>query len=71
MSSPYPPRLARTWRIRTGTLAMLDEAVARLGVPHSVLVDALLEQVLAEEAAGVLVVTTRPVQWELERVYRR
>ena len=69
-NTQQPPRQARTWRIRTGTLAMLDEAVERLGIPHSTLVDALLEQILAEEAAGELLVARKPIQWGLEGIYR-
>ena len=65
-----PPTISRTWRVRPGTADMLDAAVARLGIPHSTLVDALLEMALAEEAAGDLVVARRPIQWGLEGIYR-
>lgn len=61
--------ICRSYRIRRGTLDMLDEAVERLGIPQSHLVDALLEHALNAEAAGELVVARRPVKWELEKVY--
>ena len=61
--------VTRTYRLRAGTLAMLDEAAARLGIPQSNLVDALLEHALDAEAAGQLCIARRPVKWELERVY--
>lgn len=61
--------VTRTYRLRPGTVAMLDEAVERLGIPQSHLLDALLEHALAAEAAGELVITRRPVKWELEKVY--
>ena len=61
--------VTRTYRLRPGTVAMLNEAVERLGIPPSNLLDALLEHALAAEAAGELVVMRRPARWELEKVY--
>lgn len=61
--------VTRTYRLRPGTVDMLDEAVERLGILPSHLLDALLEHALAAEAAGELVVTRRPARWELEKVY--
>jgi hypothetical protein len=61
--------VTRSYRLRPGTVAMLDEAVERLGIPQSHLLDALLEHALAAEAAGELVIVRRPVAWELEKIY--
>ena len=61
--------VTRTYRLRPSTLASLDAASARLGIPQSTLVDALLDFSLTAEAAGKLCISRRPVKWELERVY--
>ncbi len=61
--------ITRTYRLNARTVDALDATVARLGIPQSALVDALLDFSLTAEAAGKLVIARRPVKWELERVY--
>lgn len=61
--------VVRTWRLREGTARALDDAVERLKIPQSHLVDALLEAALAAEAEGTLIVVRRATEFEVERVY--
>ncbi len=62
-------RTARTYRLRPSVLAQLDAASARLAIPQSLLVDALLAHVLEEEAAGRLVIARKPTAWAIESIY--
>lgn len=59
----------RTYVLRRSTVDMLQEASVRLGIRPSHLVDAMLEMGLTSESEGQWVVTRRPTQWELERIY--
>ena len=64
------PRAARTYRLRHSTILMLDDCTRRTGIPQSALADHLLAYMLAEEAAGYVTITTRPVVWELASIHR-
>lgn len=62
-------RKNRTYRLRDGTLALLDDATTRLGLPASQLVEHLLIWALVAEAEGRLVVMRKPVLYALEDIH--
>mgnify|MGYP003375758569 FL=1 len=63
---PYNPDLVtRTWHVRKATAATIANTADSLGIGHSELVQFLLNFGLVEVSAGRLVLTVRPVKYEL------
>jgi hypothetical protein len=65
----YPQ--ARTYRLAPATIRRLDDLAAEVNIYQSTLVDALLSRALDDLDAGRLVIQTRPVKYELDRIERR
>lgn len=65
----YPQ--ARTYRLHADTIRRIDDLAAAANIYQSALVDALLCRTLDDIDAGRLVIQTRPVKYELDRIERR